>query len=141
MNLYNYHTKPHLLDDYHQADVNNPIVFMDRYVHYPSELKKRERAIATSAYYSYEYATEILKCPFPLGEASIATSGELSYYYAKFILKGPFPMGENAIATDSYYAFTYAQTILKGPFPLGELIIMASGEYAIPYQKLIKRKK
>ena len=60
-----------------------------------------EPTIAKDAYYSYQYAIDILQSkPFKLGEPAIAKNTEESYYYAKHILKGEFPLGEPAIAKD-----------------------------------------
>lgn len=56
MNIYNFHTTPYILDGYASADLRNPVVFMDKYYDDPYELKLREKAIATSAIHSYNYA-------------------------------------------------------------------------------------
>lgn len=50
---------------------------------------------------AYDYALNVLKAPFPLGEIAIATDALYSYLYALTILKAAFPEGEKAIATSS----------------------------------------
>jgi len=42
----------------------------------------------------YSYAYNVLKAPFPEGEAVIATDTCCSHQYALDVLKGPFPEGE-----------------------------------------------
>jgi type II restriction/modification system DNA methylase subunit YeeA len=71
----------------------------------PSFLKKA----LLNPYYSYTYATDILKHPFPLGEPAISTDASASYYYSRYVLKGPSPLGEPAIAKDPYYQALYKE--------------------------------
>jgi hypothetical protein len=94
-----------------------------------------ELCIATSARYSYFYAADILKGPFPLGEKSIATSVMYSYFYAKNVLKGRFILGEEAIAKNAHYSYYYARDVLNGPFPLGEKIIATNAFDSYEYAK------
>ena len=120
-----------------------------------------EPTIAKDAYYSYQYAIDILEGPFNLGEPAIAKNTEESYYYAKHILKGEFPLGEpaiakdmdfsyeytmlinrrfelgeSAIAKDPYYSYRYAKIILNGPFKLGEPAIAKNHIIHICMQKM-----
>ena len=46
---------------------------------------------------AYEYA-DILQARFPKGEAAIATNAQYSYEYARDILKAPFRLGEKKIS-------------------------------------------
>jgi hypothetical protein len=98
-----------------------------------------EKTIATNYVYSYFYALDVLKRPFLLGEKNIAKVGYYSYLYAKDVLKGPFKLGEEAIAKDADYSCWYAKDILKGPFPLGEKTICKS-PYGIDYLTVLKPK-
>ena len=98
MNLYNLHSNPESLDHFEKVTANNPAIFWERYKKNKEELKKREKYIAKSAQYSYYYAKNILKGPFPLGEEAIAKDTVYANEYAKEVLKGPFPAGEEAIA-------------------------------------------
>jgi hypothetical protein len=91
------------------------------------------RAVAKSTKYSYRYAKDLLKGPFPLGEPAIAKYPTYAYFYAYEILKGPFPLGEPEIAKDPEYAYLYAKNILKGPFPLAEPEILKHPKYAYLY--------
>ena len=53
--------------------------------------------ISTSAAYSYRYANNVLKAPFPLGEKVIAECSVHSFDYARYVLKAPFQLGEHTI--------------------------------------------
>ena len=65
----------------------------------------------------------------------IAKDAEKSYRYAANILKAPFPEGEAAIATDALNSYCYAIGVLRKPFPEGEAAITTSG-LKEGYQKL-----
>lgn len=92
-----------------------------------------EALIATSAEWSYKYAEDVLKEPFPLGEAAIATHSTYSYRYAQDVLHAPFPLGEKIIATDAQYSYHYAVNFLKAPFPEGEALIATDAQYSYCY--------
>ena len=106
---------------------------------------------------AFEYADKTKK-PFPAGEKAIATSAKYSYYYAYFVLGKPFPAGEAAIATDLEWATSYTQQFgvdlvtvyeetikddpekavnralaQRKPFPAGEAAIATSAEYSYDY--------
>ena len=117
MNLYNLHISPESLLLFKEADEYVLEVFFRKYRDEPEELRKREKAISVEAYYAFYYAQDVLKRPFPAGEAVIARDAYYAFYYAKNVLKGPFPLGEPAIAKDSWYASYYAKNVLKAPFP------------------------
>jgi hypothetical protein len=90
--------------------------------------KELESIIAKDAYYSYQYAIDILEGPFNLGEPAIAKNPYYSFNYAKHILKGEFPLGEPAIAKDAYYSKEYTNVVLKKDFYLdGKLICKYEG--------------
>jgi hypothetical protein len=87
-----------------------------------------ESIIAKDAYYSYQYAIDILEGPFNLGEPAIAKNPYYSFNYAKHILKGEFPLGEPEIAKDAYYSKEYTNVVLKKDFYLdGKLICKYEG--------------
>lgn len=113
MNLYNFHAKPKLLAHYETKDETNPNIFWEKYRNNKKELKKYEKYIAKDAVYAYWYALDVLKGPFPAGEAAIAKDTYCAYQYAQYILKGPFPLGEAAISKDTHFAYLYAQNVLK----------------------------
>jgi hypothetical protein len=54
------------------------------------------------------------------------------------VLKGPFPAGEAAIAKHSMYAYEYAVYVLKGPFPAGEPMIAQVLWYHATYQAFLR---
>ena len=135
MNLYNLHSDPESLDHFEKVTANNPAIFWEKYENKPEELKKREKYIAKSAQYSYYYARDILKGPFPLGEEAIAKNSNSAYEYAKDVLKGPFPAAEAAIAKDAVSAYSYAKDVLKGPFPAGEEAIAKKQSMRMNTQK------
>lgn len=135
MNLYQYHTDPKKLDLHDVAHDIVPELVWKRHFSKPEELKKREKALAKNAKYAYLYAWQIIKGPFPAGEAAIAKDAEFSEAYAEKVLKGPFPKGEAAIAKDGFQSFMYAKYVLNGPFPAGEEA-MKNSEWWDPYKRI-----
>ena len=133
MNLYNLHISPESLLLFKEADEYVLEVFFRKYRDEPEELRKREKAISVEAYYAFYYAQDVLKRPFPAGEAVIASDAYYAYYYARDVLKGPFSLGEATIATDAKYSYRYARSVLKGPFPAGEEAISKDPDYAFYY--------
>ena len=101
---------------------------------------KFEDAIAKNSLFSYDYATNIIKGPFPKGENSIAKNPYYAYVYSKYILNKPFPKGEDAISRRGDLAYKYARNVLKGPFPKGEETIKNS-EFRDRYQYFLKELK
>ena len=63
-----------------------------------------EKIIATDAYWSYEYAVNVIKGRFELAEQVIAKNPELAYDYAVNVIKGQFELGEPAmLEIDDHY--------------------------------------
>ena len=60
--------------------------------------------LAANAEWSFLYARNFLKAPFPEGEAAITTSAEWSYFYARSVLDAPWPKGEAVIATSAEWS-------------------------------------
>jgi hypothetical protein len=137
MNLYKFHAEPHKLEHHETAQDRIVELFWDTYKNNPEELKKREKAIARSSYYSYVYAMYVLQGPFNLGEPAIAKNTKYSYWYAKCVLNGPFKLGEPAIAREADDSYYYARNVLNGPFKLGEPAIAKSSRYKQKYEKLV----
>ena len=137
MNLYKFHSKPESLDYYGAMDQTNPHIFWEKYKNNTEELKKREKAISKDSRTAQRYAKDVLKRPFPAGEAAIATDTYYAYLYARDVLKGPFPAGEEAISKDAEYALGYAKYVLNGPFPAGEAAIAGDARYASYYANQI----
>ena len=81
-----------------------------------------EKAIATSAEYSYDYAA-VIEERFPEGEKAIATEAKWSARYAQYVIEERFPEGEKAIATSAEYSYEYAAYVIQGRFPEGEAAI------------------
>ena len=133
MNLYNLHIGPESLLLLKEADEYVLDVLFRKYRDEREELRKREKAISVEPYYAFYYAQDVLKRPFPAGEAVIASDAYYAYYYARDVLKGPFSLGEATIAKSAKYAFYYAQDVLKRPFPAGEAAITESAPYAYLY--------
>lgn len=95
-----------------------------------------EDIIATDAYYSYQYALDVLiKHPFPKGEPVIAASAEYSYWYAANVLCKRFYAGEPAIVTDPMWAYWYAVEIIKRRFPMAEETIKQDAKWAYWYAR------
>lgn len=137
-NLYDLHKSPQSLHRYDDADMHVPVVFWDKYENDPAELKKRERAIATSAEYSYMYAADVLNGRFPPGEPVIATSARYSYWYATDVINDRFPLGEPAIATNAVYSYQYVRDVIKHRWPPGEPAIAKSAIYTQLYNNKFK---
>ena len=98
-----------------------------------SPFPEGEALIATSSDWSFNYAHSVLKGRFLLGEALIATDAGSAACYARDILKTPWADGEAAIATSVQWSFNYAKYALQAPFPLGEDTIATSAEYSYNY--------
>ena len=99
-----------------------------------------EKAIATSAKYSWYYALNIIKGPFPAGEKVIATSAMFAYNYAAKVIKGRFSTGEDIIATNFWYAILYASDVIKGRWPKGEKTIVTEPYYWELYKRKLSIK-
>ena len=98
MNVYNFHSKPESLYQYEKITETNPDIFWEKYENTPGELKKREAAISKSTKYSYLYALDVLKGPFPAGEAAIAKDAYYAKHYANEVLKADFYYNGKLIA-------------------------------------------
>ena len=68
---------------------------------------KDEKIISMYPRWAYNYARDVLKGRFELGEESISKNSELSYYYARDILKGRFTDGENVIKKCTDHSYMY----------------------------------
>ena len=65
----------------------HPELAWEKYKDNPEELKKREHLWVTNPEWAYYYALEVLKKPFPLGEAAIASDPYYAYSYARDVLE------------------------------------------------------
>jgi hypothetical protein len=72
-----------------------------------AEKRELEHLWAKDARYAYYYARNIIKKPWPPGEAAIAKDPEWAYEYVRDIIKKPWPPGEAAIAKDPEWAYEY----------------------------------
>ncbi len=73
-----------------------------------------ERIISQDIFFSYEYAINVIKGRWVLGEAAISESAWCSYHYAKYVIQGRFILGEAEIIKDSEYSYLYARNVLRG---------------------------
>lgn len=104
--------------------------------------KELEPIIATDAEFSFDYAENILKGRFPLGEKAIAnayTDGNtsLTFLYARDVIQGPWPPGEKGIATNAFCSFKYATKVLRNRFPSGEPQILSDNAYSGTYLRYL----
>ena len=124
-----------------------------------------EAIIATSAFWSYKYAEDVLKGRFLLGEplifaddstlagymafaltdpipeleGRISKSAKLSYAYSRYIIKGRWELGEKTICKSISISLKYAADVLNGPFQLAEQTYLFNPEFAYNYAlKVIK---
>jgi hypothetical protein len=109
MNIYKHHSDPKSLKHYDAAHEAVPKLVWEKYKNNPSELKKRENALAKDPVYAYLYATDVLHGPFPKGEDTIAKSSVCAYLYVKNVIKGRWPPGEPAIAKSNGFSFEYGK--------------------------------
>jgi len=79
--------------------------------------------VSCNAKLAYWYARDVIKGPWPAGEAAIATDPYWAYEYAHDVIGKPWPPGEAAIAKDPKLAYWYARDVIKGPWPAGEAAI------------------
>ena len=133
MDLYKYHSNPETLDRYAERDQIVPERIYEIAKSGQKLTKTQEDALAKSPKYAFYYAFNVLKKPFPAGEAAIAKDEYFAYRYAFNVLKKPFPAGEAAIAKNTHYAYQYAIDVLKKPFPAGEAVIAKDANYAFEY--------
>ena len=98
MNLYNLHSEPESLDHFEKVAETNPDFFWEKYENKQEELKKRETYIAKSGDFSFYYAVDILRAPFPAGEEAIAKDARFASLYAKGVLKKDFYLNGKLIA-------------------------------------------
>ena len=98
-----------------------------------AEKRELEHVWAKDPYYAYRYAQDIIRKPWPPGEAAIAKDPKWAYGYAHFVIKKPWPPGEAAITKDPEYAYRYARQIIKKPWPPGEAAIAGRAKWAYYY--------
>ena len=73
----------------------------------------QEQVIAKDPNFAYLYALDVVKNPFPPGEAAIAKSPGRSFLYAKNILCGPFGAGEAEMRKDRTVWAEYKDEVLS----------------------------
>jgi lambda repressor-like predicted transcriptional regulator len=84
-----------------------------------------EALIAQDGYFSELYASSLLGGDWFLqGEPLIAADPSYALCYVQNVIKGPWPEGEAAIAQNGLTAVDYATGTLDAPFPRGEDAIM-----------------
>ena len=88
MDLYKYHSNPETLARYAEANDVVPERVYD--IAMSGKLNPRqEDTLAKSSEYSYMYARNVLRRPWPKGEDAIAKSAEYAYNYAHLALGLP----------------------------------------------------
>ena len=95
-----------------------------------------EKAISNNAEEAVRYAVHV-GIRFPGAEKLIAQSASTAHEYASAVIRGPWPEGEDAIASDPYYAFRYAKYIIKGRWPKGEDAIKQNSYWSENYKKFL----
>lgn len=131
LNLYRFHSRPQQLMGYADA-MKIPSIAWEM-AKSGAEKRKLEHLWATDPYYAYRYAQDVIKKPWPPGEAAIAKDTKWAYGYAHFVIKKPWPPGEKAIAGDAESAYRYARQVIKGPWPPGEAAIAGRAKWAYYY--------
>lgn len=150
MNLFNKHDQPEILHGHDKKHLTTPFVYdAVREDHSLIGNKDIEAVIAQDSLYSYRYAMNVIRKPFPLGEQAIAESGEYSFYYAKYVLKDRFPLGEKAILNyanagtraGAITAYDYASQVIKAPWTEAEKIIAKDKVAAWSYHQRFPERK
>ena len=132
LNLYRFHPQPQQLMGY--ADVTTKIPeFAWSSANTVAQKRKLEHVWAQYPEWAYKYAQDIIKGPWPPGEAAIAGSAEYAFRYARDVVRKPRAPGEAAIASNPHLAYLYARTVIKGPWPPGEAAIAGSADAAFEY--------
>jgi len=117
MNIYEFHNNPSVLLAYDRRHTFVPKLVYEKIVERKaaSGTEAEESIIATSPTYSYLYAKDVLKTPFPKGEKAISLNPRRSFRYAKDVLGYKrFQLGEPAIFTDAAVSIQYAKVVMKG---------------------------
>jgi len=132
LNLYRFHSQPQQLMGYADASTKIPSIVW-QLAKSDAEKRELEHVWAKDPYYAYRYAQDIIRKPWPPGEAAIVTDPKWAYGYAHFVIKKPWPPGEAAITKDPEYAYRYARQIIKKPWPPGEAAIAGRAKWAYYY--------
>ena len=143
MNLYQFHNNPKDLDHHDLAHENVPELFWPKASYTNANwdlIKSKKELIAKSPLHALEFAKSQNE-PFKLGEKAIATNAEYSFEYALEVLHHVFPLGEKIIATNVTQSYWYARKVLNGSFPLGEPIIAINGPSAVMYSKNVLNRR
>ena len=75
-----------------------------------------ENVISQDAYYSYNYAFDVIKGRWIEAEEIIKTRPNFAYHYALNVIKGRWELGENTISQSAKFSYYYAH-IIKNKLP------------------------
>ena len=142
LNPYRFHDQPQQLMGYADASTKIPSVAWELTDLGPeTNAKKREleHLWAKAPELAFLYSRDVIKKPWPPGEAAIAGNATFAFRYARYVIKKPWPPGEAAIAGSADAAFEYALDVIGKPWPPGEAAI-ASSDYAKEYQDFKERR-
>jgi len=129
---YLYHTQPQQLMGYADASTKIPSIAW-KLAKTNEQKRKLEHVWAQYPEWAHRYARDIVRKPWPPGEAAIASVPYLAYLYARTVIKGPWPPGEAAIAGNAGLAYLYALEVIEKPWPPGEAAIAGSAGSAFLY--------
>ncbi len=82
LNPYRFHTQPQQLMGYAESAKKIPSIAW-QLAKTPMQKRKLEHVWAKDPYYSFQYAQDIIRKPWPPGEAAIAGSADYSKAYQK----------------------------------------------------------
>ena len=106
LNPYQFHSQPQQLMGYADASAKIPSIAWDM-ANTNAQRRKLEHLWAKDAQYAFWYAREIIKGPWPPGEAVIAKDPKVAYHYAVVVIKKPWPPG------DSFLRVTISKAQIK----------------------------
>jgi len=90
-----------------------PYQVYEKAIELGKRIPKLEPIICKNAYYSYHYATDVIKGRWELAEPVISQDAFMSYCYAKNVIKGKLPdfMHNQMILENNKYTKEYIEYI------------------------------
>ena len=137
LNPYRLHDQPQQLMGYAETAKKIPSIAWGM-AETNAAKRKLEHLWVKDPEYAYRYVEQVIKKPWPPGEAAIATDPRWAYWYARDVIRNPWPPGEAAIATVPRWAYYYARFVIGKRWPPGEAAIAKSINWTSEYQQQFK---
>ena len=85
LNPYKFHSQPQQLMGYAESSTKIPEIAWDQFNTTNEQKRKLEHLWAQYAKYAYLYARQVIKKPWPPGEAAIAADAYFAKEYQKYV--------------------------------------------------------